>query len=148
MSILNFPENQFVEIFNFDDEIQISRHTLSENCELSNIRMKFYKKGSNNTARVRLKIYPVDSNNYKYASGWVNLADITDNFYGLLRFDFLNCNLQAGFYFNIKCEIENYTRDADNSYFALVYDFPFGVYGTIGTHFNENPISLEDFAFV
>ena len=148
MAIINFPENQFALILDSSTEFHVASHTLSESGELRNIRAKIFNKGDNSASRIRLNVYPENSNNKLFSSEWVNISDIEQNFYGFIRFDFQKNNIQKNYKIKIFAEIENYSTDLETNYFAFIYDFPIPVYDNLETHFNDHPIALEDFIFV
>lgn len=151
MSVLNFPENQFIRIFGESEYLKIATHNISG--ELAHMRMKIFKKGSP-TGKIRIKILPTGNIYLPYnnsepmaVSEWVELSSIDSDFYGLIRFDFQRNNVSNSLS-ELWVELVDYTRDGIDNYFAMVFDFPNCVYDNGGTYFNQHPIAIEDFIFI
>lgn len=145
MSIYNFSRDQYVRIFGEDEVVKISTHGLPS-CELGNMRVRVYSKGTNTGAKIKLIIFPKDNTSTSVAtSDEVLITDLGTNFLGFVRFDFSKENISIGEY-DIYAKISSYTRNGDVDFFSLLYDFPIQIYSD-GTDFLLTPIAIEDFIY-
>lgn len=143
MSFLNFSENLFALIWNTSETLVISKLEITEKLILEHIRVRTYIKCAV-TGSVKLEVYKYGSTTKLFESNLVNIQDIGADFLGNVRFDFGSNNMALGIY-EVKASVSGYTRNADTSYFSLLYDFPVKIYPNVNTHFDEHSIAIEVF---
>lgn len=146
MSVFNFPENQFVRIFNENEKVKISTISINS-CEIGNVRMKVFLKGNRSSEKLKLIFCPKGITTSLFESDEVNLSSIAPNFYGLVRFDFQRNNIAQGEY-DIYAEVLSYSRNGNTDYVSLVYDFPVAIYDNSEQNFDGHPIALEVFKYI
>lgn len=114
---------------------------------LKNIKVGFFKNGSNGLFRVRLHTTKNFNRNFA-ASDWVDFSKITEKMIvGNVRFDFTKqVNLLKNNRYYVTIEASSYVRNADVSYVGWLQDSPFPTNVSTGNYPTEFPIKMEFFA--
>lgn len=154
MATERFPAVQYFKVFEDDEEFLCGGISGQLNQQLAQIVFVLYKHGAHTgTERMRSKIYHDSALTKLYAtSDWFDLADIDTNpgdgevldtyWRGRVAMTFASkpwLDSQSTYF--VSMEIDNYTRNADTFYMAIMYDWPFPV------NDNQNAISMEIYGY-
>jgi len=152
MSIQKFPADRLIRIFGDDETVRMGSFKVAKNGDLQHIRVLTFIRGPmTGTQKIRVKIFSESSyTSLLYTSDWLTLSEISaikyvasaNGWYGWLRLDFDRKHLNKNNYYWLSCEIDNYTRNADTSFFSLVYDSPVSVYDNEEARAFDHPLSF------
>lgn len=128
MSYLQFPAINKLKILELAQE-DIGSFQVASAMDLTHIVTHIYIKGAlAGSERMRLKIF--GNNRYDTptaVSDWARLSDIEGlnggDWLGYIRLDFSGQPLNPNYYYFMRMETQNYTRNGDTHYIAINMDY-------------------------
>lgn len=150
MSVRQFAKNQFVSIFDTNENQVASDFILDRNQTLKNIRAKIFIEGTlAGTEKMQCHISTASQTNGIFlSSNIISLSDISNfaaNWLGWVRFDFIDHHLKSGDTYFAFLEMSGYTENEGTFSVGGIYDFPVPVYDNGAGQFIDHPLALQIF---
>jgi hypothetical protein len=143
------PKQLAVNVWNNNSAIYMGRFKTNRNGYMAHIWTRIYINGIINIEQIRINIYSHQDKRAVYAqSNWANLINIEDlsqYWLGFVRLDFNSENIQKDELYFFDIEINNYTRNGNNFYIGVTYDFPFPTHDLTETNWKNSPLSAKIF---
>ena len=135
MAFSQFPDRLTVRVMETNEEADMGTYSMSSSIEISQLVLTFLKHGTEGgSERLRIRAYEVVgasvAENPTSSTEWVNLSDVQDSsgaamgtyFLGTIKFEF--ATPIRGSNYELRLDVDNYTRNADTYYLAYVFDHP------------------------
>ena len=132
MSFEQIPRFLTIRVLETNEKALMGTYAMTENSELAHMVLTIHKRGfAGGSERFKINVYSEQDtlrNTPIYQSSDHVWVEDGEYWVGRIRFDFSGEHLQAGKSYIMELEAQNYTRNADDFYFAYVLDHPAQLY--------------------